>query len=512
MVSPKYIPNFGDVHGWIIDLECELGKVTKLRPVDALSVEIGPISLDAQCIGNEQVSLRLCRDSLSVCELGIYRVQYSSEEEMQQNLRPLFFRLCIYAFLRVNHENIVDLKEKLGWKRIRNEDIEKLMRMDTDAQTIEPSIYKQAFNKIFSAASYFHFNSGRDNGIGNPESELKELTAETLRNLRPDAACNLVKSLASKFTEILLKYKKGILKNDFKISYSSSIEGLWTIRCYCPPLAMNKKIRYWKMGRDLKYTLGYQLLDCTLRLRHDVKIQKDLVEVELKIENLQCRAVQMNSDNPIPNKLGRERYFPAKISVTTGPQTEVFALDAVNSGASSSNPTVIFSESSSIGGGYQTQLEAGTKEGIKLTVGATVTHNHTNTTTSERRNWDFEASVPDNKQGKFQWTLYHHSYQKNPMFRHSPKHRDQQYKAFKELAHGGGPTSPFTEEGGVEFGGDKYGAPIKWTFLKEIKGQTLDWFVECEIWMAYYPNEYSTRCMEIRYQKFRELLQLPVKR
>ncbi|GLJ28258.1 hypothetical protein SUGI_0555280 [Cryptomeria japonica] len=496
-----------NVFGWICGLKAEFSNGSTLK-LELLELSSGKkITLCAEFIG-KHVYLGLWLESVGfgesvpLGELGTCLIEECSKKQMRQNLLPLFSRLCIYAFLGVTHKDIVDLKIRGRKKeKISQEEIDGLLRLEIEPDTIEPGVYKPAFNTLFYAVSYsclIHRIQQADE-IEYHKVKLKELGAEILQEIGPEATESLMKSLVSKYTRILSDYEGGKV-DELKISYTSSLDNSWGIHCYCPRLEMEREIYDGDASEPLEYALSHQLLQCMLRLDNVVNIQADCIKVELKIGHLHCKALQLDPYRSLPRKLQKEWYFPAKIRLTMGPECKSGVHD-LSLGAPSQNPSASISKAKTNEIALQVQVGSGMP---LLNVG--FKDARTTSSTHTRKNWHCDRSKPRATQGRLEWTLYDNFYGKS-VFNYEPC-CTKLYKAIKTFAEAVGSDIPFTQDGGIIFEGDMCETPMTWWLKGDLDGKTLKWFVEVEIWLAYYPNEYRTEYMEIRYQKFRERVDL----
>ncbi|KAH9295171.1 hypothetical protein KI387_038759 [Taxus chinensis] len=493
------LDKFPDVYGRICHLQKYAGST---ESINLPMIDGKRLSLDALIIANGEVLLGLWWANECLAKLGAYSFGDCSEEAMQQNLFPLFFKLSIYAFLRVTFTEFGEFH-----------------RWDMGLGTIESETYKQAFNSVFAAASYSLLHAK----INQPSTDvvlqlqkLAEQTAkETLAIIGPHATDCLLKSLAAEFTKIRLLDGQPEWISPFEVSYSSRLDELWTVNAYCPRLSMELWVpSNERKDADLEYALSHQLLHCEIQFRHQNRVNTDRIDVEFSIRNLRCQSFQLNSINPIRSNLEDEWYFPAKITLTVSPEYRS-RMHAVSLASSSPNPEVIVTIERS----YEATFKA-EKTPAEFKVGRKKSH------ALRLTNWVFDHSAVNNTEGRFEWTLYDNS-NGIPVFSHKPPQfktwnpntwsRGKAYKAFRAIAQGGreGSVRPFTSKGGVVFSRDLYGKPITWKFKRDLMEgrRTMKWNVEGEIWMAYYPNKYATnttnRYMETRYHKFCQQVELP---
>ncbi|GLJ28253.1 hypothetical protein SUGI_0555200 [Cryptomeria japonica] len=464
----------GNVYRWIYALKTKLnnGSTSKLE-LDVLSSG-KKIALCALFSG-KHVSLGLWHESVPLGDLGTCIIKECSEEEMQENLLPLFSRLCIYAFLGINDEDFMHLKISKVEESLRS-------------KISKARVYEAAFNILFYAACHSRLIRNKH------QHKLKELVDEMLHEIGAEATESLMKSLAS------------LSIHGLNLSYcsrlsDSMVSNSWRIHCYCQRSEMERKSFYGVADESLEYALNHQLLQCIFSLDSVVSME-DCIKVELKIDNLKCKSLQLDSYEAIPRKLEKEWYFPAKIRITMGPEEDCNSgVHDISLGTSSQNPRVSGSEARSNEIAVNFQLGVTSSLSFGFRDGRTITSNH------ERKNWRNDRRSTTTA-ATLEFTL-RDNYGKD-VVDFEPRNRNQGYKACQALAQGMEPDRPFTQDGGVRFEQDVCGPPMMWRLRSDrnLKRGTLKWFVEVEIWLGYYPNKYDTHYMEIRYQKFRELVEL----
>ncbi|GLJ28257.1 hypothetical protein SUGI_0555240 [Cryptomeria japonica] len=228
----------------------------------------------------KHVSLGLWHESVPLGDLGTRLIEECSEEEMQENLLPLFSRLCIYAFLGVNDEDIMHLKISKVEESLRS-------------KISKARVYEAAFNILFHAACHSRLIRN------NHQHKLKELTDEMLHEIGAEATESLKKSLAS------LRMHHGLNLSYCSRLSESIVSNSWRIHCYCPRSEMERKSFYGVADESIEYALNHQLLQYMFSLDSVVSME-DCIKVELKIDNLKCKCLQLDSYKAIPKKLEKE--------------------------------------------------------------------------------------------------------------------------------------------------------------------------------------------------------------